>query len=103
MLRADAIDPPIRAERSGRATLALGALLCVALLAPLAAPLVSGRLLLGDDLGRSHLPTRSFFARCLSDGDSPLWHPGLYCGFYLHGEGQAGMDHPLHRLIYAAL
>ncbi len=89
--------------RSQRAGVALGLLLSLALIVPLALPIASGRVFRRDDLGRFHLPVRAFFARCLAAGDSPLWHPGLYCGFYLHGEGQAGMDHPLHRLLYGTL
>src|SRR4051812_39846272 len=103
MLRADAVDGTLAPGASSRATLLLGAILCAVLLAPLISPIVSGAILTGDDLGRFHLPTRTFFAECLANGDSPLWHPGLYCGFYLHGEGQAGMDHPVHRLLYGAL
>ena len=92
------IDP-----RSQRIGVALGLFLSLALIVPLALPITSGRVFQGDDLGRFHLPVRAFFARCLAEGDSPLWHPGLYCGFYVHGEGQAGMDHPLHRLLYGTL
>ena len=92
------IDP-----RSQRIGVALGLFLSLALIVPLALPITSGRVFQGDDLGRFHLPVRAFFARCLTEGDSPLWHPGLYCGFYVHGEGQAGMDHPLHRLLYGTL
>lgn len=75
----------------------------VALMVPLLWPIVSGVAPSGDDLGRFHAPIRAFYSRCLAAGDSPLWHPGLYCGFYVHGEGQAGMDHPLHRLLYSRL
>ena len=59
--------------------------------------------MMGDDLGGFHWPIRTFFARCLAEGDDTLWHPGLLCGTYVHGEGQAGMDHPLHRLLYGWL
>lgn len=83
--------------------MAFGVAASAFVLLPLLAPIVAGNPLHGDDLGRFHLPTRAFYARCLAEGDSPLWHPGLYCGFYLHGEGQAGMDHPLHRLLYGWL
>ena len=75
----------------------------VALMTPILVPIASGLPPMGDDLGRFHHPIRAFYAKCLADGDEPLWHPGLLCGVYVHGEGQAGMDHPLHRVLYAAL
>lgn len=74
-----------------------------ALLVAVALPVVANRPLMGDDLGRFHWPIRAFYARCLAQGDEPVWHPGIYCGFYIHGEGQAGMDHPMHRWLYASL
>src|SRR3954452_2614382 len=100
MLRADAMTAADRAERLG------AALACAAGLArflPMAWPIAIGGVFRNDDLGRFHLPVRQFYARCLADGDDFRWHPGLYCGVYLQGEGQAGMDHPLHRLMYATM
>jgi len=53
----------------------------------------------GDLLGQN-LPFRKFYADCLRLHQSFLWCPYLYGGFYLHGEGQAGMMHPFHLLLY---
>lgn len=56
-----------------------------------------------DDLGAFHYPLRSFYAQCLRDGEPFDWMPGLFCGFYLTGEGQAGTYHPGHWLLYRTL
>ncbi|MHC4714716.1 MAG: hypothetical protein ACYTAN_15850, partial [Planctomycetota bacterium] len=42
-------------------------------------------------------------ADCLKRGTDFNWLPNIHCGFYLQGEGQAGMYHPLHLLLYRAL
>ncbi|MHC5538308.1 hypothetical protein ACYOEI_08775, partial [Singulisphaera rosea] len=55
------------------------------------------------DLVDFHLPLRDFYAKCLAAWESPAWCPNLLCGFYIHGEGQVGMAHPLHVLLYALL
>ena len=73
------------------------------LLGAMAAPMVRGQMYLGDDLGGMHAPLRAFYARCLAAGDEFAWCPDLFCGYDLQGEGQAGMAHPLHRLLYGAL
>jgi hypothetical protein len=73
------------------------------ILGALALPLANGRVFHQDDLGSFHLPIRQHLATCHARGDDPRWFPALYCGYYLHGEGQAGIDHPWHRLLYAAL
>jgi hypothetical protein len=79
-----------------------GAMISV-LLIILAIPLLTGCFFPFGDLGQLHLPTRYFYAQCLAHGDSFLWMPNLFCGFYLHGEGQAGMAHPLHLALYGFL
>ena len=66
-------------------------------------PLGLGRLFLYADLGGAFLPLRMFFAERLARGESPLWMPHLFCGFYVHGEGQLGIYHPLRRMSYALL
>jgi len=63
-------------------------------------PIFLGKCYLADDLGDYHLPLRAFYASCLRDGAQFTWLPNLYCGFYLQGEGQLGMYHPLHYLLY---
>jgi hypothetical protein len=56
-----------------------------------------------DDLNRQALPYRFFYERCLKAGDAFLWCPDIQCGFDLHGEGQVGMYHPLHLVLYRSL
>lgn len=78
---------------------ALG-LLCAA---ALFYPLMRGNLYLGSDLGAYHLPVRTFYSDCLKEGLRFWWWPDQFCGYYLHGEGQGGMLHPFHLLIYRVL
>jgi hypothetical protein len=67
------------------------------------APVFWGEIYTSDDLFSFHLPLRLFYRRCLISGQHFDWCPHLFCGFYLQGEGQVGMYHPLHRVLYAAL
>lgn len=78
---------------------ALGLLFAAALFYPL----MRGNLYLGSDLGAYHLPVRTFYSHCLKEGLSFNWWPDQFCGYYIHGEGQAGMFHPLHWLLYRFL
>lgn len=73
------------------------------LLLVLARPLIFGGVYAYDDLGAFHLPVRLFYHSALIHGGSFLWSPSFFNGFYLHGEGQAGMCHPLHLLLYRLL
>ncbi len=73
------------------------------LFAAMAAPALLGYVYALDDLGAFHLPVRAFYARCLAAGEAFDWMPDLFCGFYLSGEGQAGMYHPAHLLLYRFL
>ncbi|MGA2796943.1 MAG: hypothetical protein ABSE63_05150, partial [Thermoguttaceae bacterium] len=66
-------------------------------------PLFSGKIYTVDDLRNFHLPNHSFYANALSEGSDFTWCPGLFCGFDLHAEGQVGMYHPLHLLLYRFL
>lgn len=75
----------------------------VLIFALIALPLVGGRFYTFDDLARYHLPFRYFYAQSLAAGDSFIWLPNIYCGFYLHGDGSVGMYHPLHYILYRAL
>src|SRR5687768_7660153 len=79
------------------------ALSSLALFAALCAPALCGLVYTADDLGAFHLPLRDFYARALANGDSFDWCPGLFGGFYLTGEGQAGTYHPLHWALYTWL
>lgn len=69
----------------------------------LAAPLVTKAQFVADDLGNYHLPFRSFYSHALHAGDSFLWCPLSFSGFYLQGEGQVGMTHPVHLFLYRVL
>lgn len=75
----------------------------LALFLPLAWPLVTGRVFVFDDLGHYHVPLRHLYQQALVNGDSLLWTPALFAGLYLHGEGQLGLFHPLHLLLYRFL
>ena len=66
-------------------------------------PFIRGEIYAYNDLLTYHLPIRVFYAHCLEKGESFLWSPFMFCGFYLQGEGQAGMTHPLHWLLYKML
>ncbi len=66
-------------------------------------PLFRGEIFLEDDLSAVFIPLRYFYAECLKAGDSFLWLPNIYNGFYLQGESQTGMTHPLHLVMYRYL
>ena len=72
----------------------------VALFIPLLFPLLTGRVFTRDDLVALHLPFRYLYREALLSGSSFLWTSAYHSGFYLHGEGEAGMAHPLHLLLY---
>jgi len=75
----------------------------VILFAPLALPLALWRILPFGDVSAFHVPMRFLYHEALRHGDSMLWSPVLGSGLYLHAEGQSGMAHPLHLLIYRTL
>ena len=74
-----------------------------ALFVPLLFPLVTGRVFTRDDFAALHLPFRYLYREALQSGESFLWTSAYHSGFYLHGEGIAGMAHPLHLLLYRFL
>ena len=83
-----------------RALTAVVAICSVTLLAPLLWPLATGRIFAWTDLGFFHVPMRAIYQHGLRTGDSILWTPSLFAGYYVHGEGQSGMFHPFHLLLY---
>lgn len=90
--------PDSNVER--RATIVV-TLLCAGILyAVMWLPAILGHVYTADDLGAFHLPLRHFYATCLASGESFAWWPNLFGGFYALGEGQAGMYHPWHLLLY---
>src|SRR4051794_35681834 len=78
-------------------------LAAAAILGAIAWPMLRGQVYVDDDLRKYHLPLRAFYAGCLARGDRFEWCPSLHCGFDLQGEGQVGMDHPLHLALYGLL
>jgi hypothetical protein len=74
-----------------------------ALFLPLLFPLLTGRVFTKDDFAAMHLPFRYLYRNALRSGDSFLWTSVYHSGFYLHGEGEAGMTHPLHLVLYRFL
>ncbi|BBM87586.1 YfhO family protein [Candidatus Uabimicrobium amorphum] len=56
-----------------------------------------------NDLVNFHIPMRMFYQNCLDSGESFLWFSNIFCGYYIHGEGQVGMYHPLHLFLYSFL
>ena len=52
------------------------------------------------DIKHLWFPLRYEYSRCLTSGNSLLWSPSLFCGTYLHGEGQFGLLHPATLLLY---
>lgn len=74
-----------------------------ALLTPLVRPLLQGRVFAYNDLLWFHLPMRYLYQQALHARDTVLWTPAIFSGFYVHGEGQTGLFHPWHQLIYRAL
>jgi hypothetical protein len=93
------LSHPPRLNR-GRRLAGLIAACSAALLAPLLAPLLTGRVFVYNDLSWMHLPFRYLYQQALRAGDTVLWTPALFAGLYLHGEGQAGLFHPWHQLLY---
>ena len=87
----------------GNPLFVVGLVAAAVVLALLGYPIVTGEVYTANDLAAFHLPTRVFYARCLAEGHSFLWFPYEYTGVYLHGEGQAGLYHPLNWLLYRLL
>ena len=87
----------------GRGLVAIGLVGAAILLGLLAWPIFVGGVYSADDLAYLCIPYRYYYAEALKAGDNFLWTPQLFCGFYLQGDGQAGMCHPLHWLLYRLL
>jgi len=78
------------------------ALFCLVLgFVALAWPIVDGTVYVLADLLDYHLPLRVHFARALAHGDAPYWWSDVFCGYYVHGEGQGGFSHPWIRCLYS--
>lgn len=80
-------------------SLLAGAVLLVIMISPV----LAGRIYTFNDLGDFHLPFRVFYSEQLAQQESFVWTPQIFCGYYVAGEGQVGMFHPWHLLLYAVL
>jgi len=97
-------DPDLTTHPKNKKPLIYGIFLSVAAtIVLLLIYLIKAKVLLFDDLGYYHLPLRSFYSDCLKSGESFIWNPYICCGVDLHGEGQLGMLHPLHLILYRLL
>jgi hypothetical protein len=63
-------------------------------------PALFNKFYIADDLGSFTIPLRHLYAEGLHAGRVDLWCQALFGGFYMHGEGQMGMFHPLHLFLY---
>jgi Bacterial membrane protein YfhO len=59
-----------------------------------------GKALFYFDITEINYPYRDFLAKEMKLGRFSRWMPGLYCGFPLYSESQAGYLHPLKPLLY---
>jgi hypothetical protein len=88
-------------RRSPLATSLLTA--CAVLFGALAVPLCTGKVFPFGDIAALHVPLRLLYQQALTSGSSFLWTSELGNGIFVHGEGQAGMAHPLHLALYRLL
>jgi hypothetical protein len=63
-------------------------------------PALLNEFYIADDLGSFTIPLRHLYAEGLHAGRVDLWCSALFGGFYMRGEGQMGMLHPLHVFLY---
>ena len=95
--RIDSSEPEHVIDRRLAIAASVAALL---LLTPLMVPLMRGQVFATSDSAVFHLPLRHIYSVALKSGDSLLWTTRLFGGFYVHGEGQVGIFHPFHLLLY---
>jgi hypothetical protein len=91
---------PWKSTTADRRPAIAAAVAAAALFVPLCVPLARGHLFAIGDLADFHLPMRQIYQSALVDGHSLLWSDRLFGGFYFHAEGQVGVFHPLHLLLY---
>ena len=87
-------------SRQGAATFWLVLALAAVLLVWMGRAVVTGTIPLTGDLLHWNYPIRDFYAKALALGWRFEWMPGLFAGFDIAGEGQLGVYHPLHLLLY---
>lgn len=93
----------VRFLSTGRVAGTVASLLFFYFFGSLVSLAVRGQVLFTDDVPLFFFPFRHWYGECLKNGLSFLWTPDIYGGMYLHGEGQQGMFHPLHLLLYRLL
>jgi len=72
----------------------------VVMMTILISPMFHHRIPVHGDLGNFNLPMRHFYSECMKHGESFGWFSGIFCGYFLTGEGQHGPYHPIHWLMY---
>ena len=61
--------------------------------------LTAGLIAVEDDTRVFYFPLLVVTARALSELTLPLWTPGIFAGYPLFADGEAGMLYPLHYLV----
>ncbi len=64
---------------------------------------VTGQIPFTGDLLHWNYPIRDFYSDAIAKGQHAWWMPTLFGGFDVAGEGQLGVSHPLHWLLYRSL
>lgn len=75
----------------------------VAMLLWMGRSLVTGQIPVTGDLLHWNYPIRDFYAGAIGKRQRPFWMPSIFSGFDIAGEGQLGVFHPLHWLLYRFL
>ncbi len=97
------MEPTAQLRQLERQSFRLAVTAATAVIGVFGYPLLTGEVYTVGDLASIHIPFRHFYDSCLANGDSFLWYPFTYNGFYAHGEGQGAFYHPLNYFTYAAL
>ncbi len=63
-------------------------------------PLLGGGSLFFRDIQLLFVPMKHFLAKCWSEGQLPLWNPGLFCGAPFLSDIQTGVFYPLSIVFY---
>ena len=66
-------------------------------------PVFEGQVYAEYDLREQFIPWRIFYSLSLEQNELGLWNPFLCRGYNHHGEGQSGLLHPFHLLLYKFL
>lgn len=69
----------------------------------LAYPALNGTVYTSTDLADFHIPVRAWYQDALEKGNSFIWYPYSFRGYYIHAEGQAALYHPLNLISYPYL